>query len=44
MKQPKFIADGMLGKLTRWLRILGQDVEYTGAIDDKELVQKAKNA
>jgi len=32
----------MLGKLTRWLRILGHDVEYTGSMDDKELVQKAK--
>jgi uncharacterized protein with PIN domain len=42
MKQPKFITDGMLGKLTRWLRILGHDVEYTGSMDDKELIQKAK--
>jgi uncharacterized protein with PIN domain len=42
MKQPKFITDGMLGKLTRWLRILGHDVEYTGSMDDKELMQKAK--
>ena len=42
MKQPKFVTDGMLGKLTRWLRILGNDVEYTGSMDDKELVQKAK--
>lgn len=32
----------MLGKLTRWLRMLGQDVEYTGSLDDKELTQKAK--
>ena len=42
MKQPKFITDGMLGKLTRWLRILGHDVEYTSSMDDKELMQKAK--
>jgi len=42
MKQRKFITDGMLGKLTRWLRILGHDVEYTGSMDDKELIQKAK--
>jgi len=42
MKQPKFITDGMLGKLTRWLRILGHDVEYTGSMDDKELIQEAK--
>lgn len=32
----------MLGKLTRWLRMLGHDVEYTGSMDDKELIQKAK--
>jgi uncharacterized protein with PIN domain len=25
----KFITDGMLGKLTRWLRMLGHDVEYS---------------
>lgn len=38
----KFITDGMLGKLTRWLRMLGHDVEYSGSIDDKELISKAK--
>lgn len=38
----KFLADGMLGKLTRWLRILGHDVEYTGAMNDQELIRKAK--
>ena len=32
----------MLGKLTRWLRMLGHDVVYTGSMDDKELIQKAK--
>jgi len=42
VKGLKFITDGMLGKLTRWLRMLGQDVVYTGSMDDKELIQKAK--
>ena len=42
MKKPKFITDGMLGKLTRWLRILGLDAEYTGSMDDKELILKTK--
>lgn len=42
MKDLKFVTDGMLGKLTRWLRMLGHDVEYTGSMDDKELLQKAK--
>jgi len=38
----KFVTDGMLGKLTRWLRMLGHDVEYMGSMNDKELIQKAK--
>jgi len=38
----RFVTDGMLGKLTRWLRMLGQDVVYTGSMDDKELIEKAK--
>lgn len=42
MKDLKFVTDGMLGKLTRWLRMLGHDVVYTGSMDDKELIQKAK--
>ena len=39
----KFITDGMFGKLTRWLRLLGYDVEYANAIDDKKLMKIAKN-
>lgn len=42
MRELKFLTDGMLGKLTRWLRMLGLDVEYTGSMDDRELIQKAK--
>ncbi len=38
----RFLTDGMLGKLTRWLRILGQDVDYTGSMKDQELIYKAK--
>jgi uncharacterized protein with PIN domain len=38
----KFIADGMLGKLTRWLRMLGQDVQYSNKLDDDELSALAK--
>jgi hypothetical protein len=38
----KFIADGMLGKLTRWLRILGNDVKYSNKLDDTQLVVIAK--
>ena len=39
----KFIADGMLGKLTRWLRMLGQDVTYSNQFDDSELLAMAEN-
>jgi uncharacterized protein with PIN domain len=37
----KFLADGMLGKLTRWLRMLGHDVKYSNKLDD-ELTATAK--
>ena len=39
----KFLADGMLGKLTRWLRMLGQDVLYSVQFDDSQLLEFAKN-
>jgi hypothetical protein len=42
MKELRFVTDGMLGKLTRWLRMLGHNVEYARSIDDKALIQKAK--
>lgn len=38
----KFIADGMLGKLTRWLCILGHNVEYSNKLDDAQLIMIAK--
>ena len=38
----KFLADGMLGKLTRWLRMLGQDVIYSVQFSDNELLELAK--
>ena len=38
----KFIADGMLGKLTRWLRMLGYDVTYSNTLNDVELIVMAK--
>jgi uncharacterized protein with PIN domain len=36
----RFIADTMLGRLARWLRAMGCDVEYFPAIGDAELVQR----
>jgi len=38
----KFLADGMLGKLTRWLRMLGHDVKYSNKLDDDELAAIAE--
>lgn len=38
----KFLADGMLGKFSRWLRILGHDVIYSTQLCDKELLELAK--
>jgi len=37
----KFVADGMLGKLARWLRMLGQDVKYSNQFEDAELIMTA---
>ncbi len=38
----KFAADCMLGSLAKWLLILGHDVSYDRAIDDGDLVSKAR--
>lgn len=39
----RFIADGHLGKLVRNLRLLGVDVAYDSAADDRQLLRAAKN-
>lgn len=39
----KFVADGMLGKLTRWLRMLGHDVAYYRSLDDERLIEIARS-
>ena len=38
----RFITDGMLGKLTRWLRLMGHDVTYLNDATDKQLMERAK--
>ncbi len=38
----RFAADCMLGRLARWLRILGHDVLYFRRIEDADLVEVAR--
>lgn len=38
----RFLVDGMLGGLAKWLRILGQEVWYDADASDKDLLQIAK--
>jgi len=37
----RFLVDGMLGALARWLRILGQDVRYDASTKDNKLLRIA---
>ena len=39
--QPRFIVDVMLGKLAKWLRILGYDTLYRRDWEDEELLARA---
>ena len=38
----RFLIDGMLGSLCRWLRIIGYDSEYRRSTIDEELIKEAK--
>jgi len=38
---PRFLLDGMLGALTRWLRICGYDAKYLRCASDDELIRRA---
>jgi len=39
---PKFIVDRNVGKLTRWLRLMGYDARFFEGSDDSQLVAVAK--
>lgn len=38
----KFLADSMLGRLAKWLRILGYDTLYFSSLEDNNLVRIAR--
>ena len=38
----KLLADAMLGKLCKWLRLLGHDTTYDPGWDDNEIVRRAR--
>jgi len=38
----KLLADGMLGRLARWLRILGYDTVFDAQADDWALIRRAR--
>jgi uncharacterized protein with PIN domain len=40
--QKRFFADDMLGKLAKWLRILGCDVAFDPEISDREIARRAR--
>jgi uncharacterized protein with PIN domain len=40
-RPPRFLADAMLARLARWLRVLGFDTAFDPALPDRELVALA---
>ena len=42
LRNPKFVADVHLGRLTRYLRMMGFDVHYNNTLSDDEIVELSK--
>jgi len=42
--RPVLVVDAMLGRLARWLRVLGYDTWFQGDIDDDDLIRIAREA
>jgi uncharacterized protein with PIN domain len=38
-ERPRFVVDGMLGSLARWLRMLGYDTAYAKDLEDEEIIR-----
>jgi len=41
--RPRFLADEMLGRLAKWLRLVGYDTKYARSISDSELLELAES-
>ncbi len=41
MTDPRWLVDEMLGRLARYLRILGYDTEYAQGVDDEAIARRA---
>jgi uncharacterized protein with PIN domain len=39
---PRLLVDGMLGRLAKWLRLLGYDTAYDNTATDTELARRAR--
>ena len=37
----KFLVDANVGRLAKWLRVLGYDAEFVGDVEDNEIVRRA---
>lgn len=41
--RPRFLADQMLGRLAKWLRLLGYDTRYVTGLDDADILDLAES-